>query len=140
VLKVKYFLCSESAAIDLRKSTISAFHIIESAVVQAFPFMLPRISVIAAFERSSEELNVFQITLSVTLGEHQIFLGPIALNFAQQLQTRTVVEMGGLPISSPGKLKFAIRRDDIELAEWSIQIDRLGTQQIEQLPFPPQPN
>ena len=140
MLTVRYFLCAESAALDQRKSTLSAFHILENTYAPLFPFLIPRISILAAFERTPDEPSMFPLILSVTLGEHQIFSGPVAVNFAQQLQTRTLVEMGGLPVSSPGKLKFSLLRDQELVASWTIVIERLNTPGMEQLPFPIQPN
>ena len=140
MLRVKYFLCAESAAVDLRKSTLSAFHILENAYAPIFPFLIPRICVLAAFERTPEEPSLLALALSVTLGEHQVFRGPFALNFAQQLQTRTMVEMGGLPVTSPGELKFSLYREENLVASWAITIERLNAPGMEQLPFPAQPN
>lgn len=140
MLSVKYFFCAESASIDQRKNTLSAFHILDSTYAPLFPFMIPRVSILAAFERTPDEPSLFPLVLLVTLGEEEVFRGPLALNFAQQLTTRTVVEIGGLPVSSPGKLKFTLLREDRELTSWAIIIERLNAPAMEQLPFPAQPN
>jgi hypothetical protein len=140
MLSVKYFLCAESAALDQRRSTLSAFHILENTYAPLFPFLIPRISILAAFERTPEEPSLFPLSLLVTLGEQQVFKGTLAVNFAQQLHTRTVAEIGGLLISSPGKLKFSLFRDKEELASWVIAIERLNIPGMEQLPFPTQPD
>ena len=140
MLSVRYFFCAESASVDQRKNTLSAFHILENTYAPLFPFIIPRVSILAAFERTPDEPSLFPLMLLVTLGGVEVFKGPFALNFAQQLMTRTVVEIGGLPVDSPGKLKFSILRDNHEQASWAITIERLNAPAMEQLPFPIQPN
>lgn len=129
----------------MRKNTFSAFHILDNLVVPLFPYLLPRVCLLAAFQRAQEDPSMTSLTLVVTLGEVKIYSGPFVVNFAQQLQTRTLFEMGGLPIPSPGKLLFSLGRDaDAAVAEplasWSLLIDRLNHPGTEQLPFPPRAN
>jgi hypothetical protein len=104
-----------------------------------FPFVIPRLTVLSAIERTPEEPSLFPIELSVKLGDQEIFKGSIALNFAQQHLTRTILDIGGLLISVPGTLNFLLTREDQELASWAVLIERLNAPSMEQLPFPAGP-
>jgi hypothetical protein len=140
MLKTKYFLCAESAAADIRKNSVSVFHILENVIAPIFPFVIPRICIVASLERTTDEPSIMSLTLLVKLGEAQLFKGPLALNFAHLLQSRTFFEIGGLPVSASGNLNFHLLRDSEELATWTISIERLDAASAVQIPFPMQRN
>src|SRR5882762_425889 len=110
MLTVKYFLCSDSAAIDSRRNTLSIFHIVENMYVPIFPFLMQRISVLASLERTPDEPSLIEASLTATQSASEIFSGPLSLNFAHQLATRAVVEVGGVVIPQPGRLTFTLSK------------------------------
>jgi hypothetical protein len=139
MLKVKYFLCSDSAAIDSRRNTLSIFHIAENMYVPVFPFLMPRISILASIERTLDEPSLMEASISARQGDTELFSGPVSVNFVHQLSTRVVVEVGGVVIPQPGGLKFALHKAAQEIASYEFSVDRLDGPTIEQLPFPTNP-
>jgi hypothetical protein len=104
--------------------------------VPMFPFLMARVCVLASIERSLEEPSLLESTLVATQGETQIFSGPVSLNFAHQILTRAFVEIGGVVVPQPGRLRFALVKDAEELAFYEFTIERLDGPAFEQLPFP----
>lgn len=140
MLRVNYFLCAESSALDQRRNTLSAFHILDNLSVPLFPFVIQRISILASSVRTNDEPSLIQARLSVTLGTSRIFEGAVALNFAQRLMMRTIIEIGGLLINQPGQLKFSLLRGAEEISSYSVPVESMEGPTVEQLPFPDQPN
>ena len=136
MLKVKYFLCSDSAAIDSRRNTLSIFHIAENMYVPVFPFLMQRISILASIERTLDEPSLMEATITAMQGDSEIFSGPLSVNFVQQLSTRVVVEVGGVVVPQPGRLTFTLRKAGEAIASYDFSVDRLDGPTIEQLPFP----
>jgi hypothetical protein len=139
MLTMNYLLCAESSALDQRRNTLCAFHILDNLYVPLFPFVIQRISILASAGRSTEEPSLIQARLVVTLGESKIFECPVALNFAQRSMMRTIIEIGGLLIPQPGRLKFAVFRETEEISSYSVPVERIQGPTVEQLPFPDQP-
>lgn len=140
MLRMKYLLCAESSSLDQRRNSLSAFHILDNLYVPLFPFVIQRLSILAAAERTSDEPSLIQASLLVTLGGSKIFEGAIALNFAQRLLMRTIIEIGGLLIQQPGELKFALLRGTQEIYSYSVPVERMDGPTVEQLPFPDPPH
>ena len=51
-MKVQLFICAESVSLDLRKNSVSAFHIIEEINSPSFPLFTQPFSVVAMIDRT----------------------------------------------------------------------------------------
>ena len=139
MIKAKLFLCADSAALDARINTISAFHIFEQINGASFPLVVPRISIIALLLREEADSSTSQLQLQVHLGDQQLFVGPVDVNFLQQLTTRTLVEMHGIVVSTPGTLSFVLKQGTEIIGSWAIIVNQIGQPAGVQmyLPVPP---
>jgi hypothetical protein len=138
VIEAKLFLCSDSVALDGRHNSISAFHILEQLMAPAFPVAVPRISVIALLTREAEDPNTAEFQLQVHLGNQQLFAGPVAITFLQQLSSRSIIDMHGLVVPAPGTLRFLLRNGEATMGAWTISMLQAGQPSI-QLHFPVSP-
>lgn len=121
-MEVKLILCADSASVDIRHNTFSAFHILEELGAASFPFVLPRLSVIAILERRSDEPPNPEIQLIITLDEQQLFVGPYQANFFNRLTARAIAELQGLVIAHPGTLQAKLIVHDVELGHWTMLV------------------
>jgi hypothetical protein len=137
VIQAKLFLCSDSAVIDARTNTISAFHIMEQINSTAFPVIVPRLSIVAMFEREETDPATVQLQVQIYSGNQQLFAGPLPVNFFQQLQSRTIVDLNGLVVPGLGSLRIVLRNEEQILSSWIIAVNQVG-QPRAQLVFPPQ--
>jgi hypothetical protein len=136
VIRSKLFLCSDSASIDARNNTLSVFHILEQLNAIGFPVVVPRLSVVAIFEREQTDPATIQLQLEIYAGLQQLFAGPIAVNFFQQLMARTVLELNGLVVPAPGNLRVVVTLEGQAVGSWTIPVIELG-QPHAQIVFPP---
>lgn len=129
MLRSKLFLCAESASIDSRSNTISAFHIIEMVNVAGFPAVVPRISVLAVLSREETDAVEANIHLEAFLGVQQLFSGPFPANFVGLL-SKSVVELQGMVLTGPGDLRFILKNGEEVLGSWSMMISQVGQPQM----------
>jgi len=131
------FLCSESAAIDARTNNLSVFHVMEELNAVSFPVLVQRFAVIMLLSRTQDEPQNPALHLRITLGEQNLFEGPLTFSFQQHLRARTVADLFGLVIPAPGDVSVDARVDDQPLAHWTIKVNRVG--QLGLNVFPPMP-
>jgi hypothetical protein len=126
MIDAKLFLCADSAAIDVRMNAMSAFHILEQLNVPSFPVAIPRISVLASLTRENSDPSNIQVQLQIEIAGQQLFAGPMPFNFMQQLSARSILDMQGLLVTSPGNLIFTMSHEGRSLASWTIQVHQVG--------------
>jgi len=140
VIQAKLFFCSDSAALDVRYNTISAFHILEDLNAPTFPIAIPRLAVIAMFSRAEEDPSNVDLQLQILLGPQQLFATPVPLSFVQQLHARTILEISGFVVPSPGSLVFALRNGETLIGSWAIRVNQIGQPAVQlNLPQPVAP-
>lgn len=137
MIQVKLFLCSDSAAVDARTNALSAFHIAEQFNAPSFPVAVPRIAIITILTREAADPSNVQLQVQVYCGDHQLFTGPMAVNFVQQLTARTVIEVHGLVVPTPGTLRFLLRHGDETLSSWTVLANQVGQMPIQMFIAPP---
>ncbi len=141
MLQVRLFLCSESASIDARNNSLSAFHILEQINSPHFPSVIPRLCVILLMTREAEDPSRSGLQLRIELaGGQQLFSGPIDVNFVQQLSARIIIDIQAFLVPAPGNLRFSVRDGQAELCFWSITVMQIAGQPL-QMRFvsPPSP-
>lgn len=139
MLRIKLFFCSESAAIDMRLNTLSAFHIAEELNAPVFPVAIPKLTAIIIFTREQGDPDDPTVQMTISLGGRSLFQNPLVVNFSQRLSTRAVVDINGLVLLAPGTLRFSVRDGERELGTWDIVINQIGQPGMHQLFLPQQP-
>jgi hypothetical protein len=102
-MEVRLFLCAQSAALDARLGTFSAFHILESVNTPALPVALPQMSILGIFERETPSGTDPEIQLRIAIGDKELFSGPFHVKFQNRLRARAIVELQGIVIPAPRK-------------------------------------
>lgn len=138
MIQARLFLCSDSASIDARTNTVSAFHIMEQINAASFPVVMPRLSIIAILEREEADPATLQLQLQIYSGDQQLFAGPLPVNFFQQLISRAILELNGLVVPGPRNLNVVLRNGEQVVGSWMIVVNEVG-QPRAQLVFPPRP-
>jgi hypothetical protein len=138
VIQVRLFFCSDSSAIDGRRNTISAFHIVENLWTPIFPIAIPSLSVIALLTRDQTDQQSVEYQLQVHLGGQQLLSHPLRASFLQQATARVIAEIHGLVVPAPGTLSFSAREGDQIKASWAVLVQQATQGQV-QLHFPPPP-
>ena len=135
-MQIKLFLCADSASIDSRQNTISAFHILEQINAPGFPVVVPRIAVVMLASREQNDPSVVELHLQILLGVQQLFDGPVPINFNQQLLTRAIIDLQGLLLPGPGELRLLLKEADDVLESWAVVVNQVGGTPVQMI-FPP---
>jgi hypothetical protein len=126
VIQARLLLCSDSASIDARLNTISAFHIAEEMNTPSFPVVIPRISLVLMLVREEADPSNVQLQLQIHSANQQVFAGPIPFDFAQRLAGRAIADMHGLLVPLPGLLRFVVLYEERQLGSWAITMNQIG--------------
>ena len=105
---IKYFIVAESVLHDARSNSISAVNILEELLAFSFPIAIPKLSVIAALERSSDEPEKPECRVKCTFNGAEVFNNSIEVDFQGLLRTRAILDFQGLPVLEAGQLEFSI--------------------------------
>ena len=139
MIEAKLFLCSDSAAIDVRLNSLSVFHIIEEINAAVFPVVFARITAIMILTREQGDPDNLALQMSISLGERQLFEGPFQVNFLQRLSCRAVVDLNGVVILAPGNLRFQVRHGAREIAAWNVVVNQVGQPRVQPVVVPQPP-
>lgn len=131
MIESKLFLCADSASIDARTNTLSAFHIVEDYHAAAFPVVVPRISVLMVLFRDPTDPAVPEVQLLVYLGDQQLSASPLPVNFGQRLTVRAIADLNGLVIPGPGVLRFVVGIGAQVVDSWTINANQVGQPAIQ---------
>src|SRR5258708_15770740 len=127
MFRLKLLFCSDSAALDARTQTVSAFHIAEVFRSASFPAVMNRLTVIAYVTRDETDPAQVELQLRVMHGDQQLFVGPIPLNYAAGgLLARAVVVLQGLVIPAPGELSARLVNGEQLQGSWTVTATQVG--------------
>ena len=137
-MRATLFLCSQSSAVDVRRNTISVFHILEELAAPAFPIVIQALSIVAMLELDENEPADPRVLLRILLGDQQLFEGPFQADFRVRRKARALADFNGLVIPAPGVLNVLLHAGDRDIATWQIICHQIAPPQLD-LRFAPEP-
>ena len=138
-MEVKFFLCGQSCSLDVRRNSISIFHILEEVHAPAYPVVLPGLSIVALIALDEGEPIDPRIELRISLGDHRLFTGPFEANFEVRRTARVVAEFLAFVLPAPGLLRLVLHSAGREIANWQVPCEQNAPPQFE-LHFQPGEN
>ena len=126
MIQSKLFVCADSAAVDVRTSALSIFHVLEQVNGPFFPVVIPRVSIVFMLTREEPDPSNFLFQLEIYSGNQQLLARPVAVNFQQQFVSRTVLDVYGVVVPAPVTLRFELRNGEALLGSWSILVNQVG--------------
>jgi hypothetical protein len=121
-MRAKLFLCADSGVIDARLTTLSAFHILDEVAAAGFPFVIPRVAIVSTLTREDHEPVNAVLQLTAQLGDDVLFQAPFRVEFQDRNFSRSIAEIGNILITAPGPLRFILKMEEVQIAEWTINI------------------
>ncbi len=131
-MKVIMFACAQSISIDSQTNNISLFNIIEEINVSSFPIVINNFVVFSFIIREESEPNSISCRLKLILGNELISEIPFELNFQSQNKVRSVVNIMGFIIPTPGLLKVSLNSGEDDLSSWFIDVKSVGQPHVQQ--------
>jgi len=119
---LEYFLVSESLAVDQTTNQASVFNIFEELRATAFPFHVPQMAAICAWNMApSEQGQEYQALLRIVPpgGEPR----EQRINFVgHRLRSRIILRVIGLPIEQAGDLRFEVELNGDHQASHTVTV------------------
>lgn len=115
-------LCADAALRDAETNSISIFSIFEEITVQTLPILIPRFVIVNLLEREETDPATPECQLKIKLGEDILLEQQLRLNFQEKKRTRSIVTIGGLPLTHSGLLSVAISYDNEPVADYTIEV------------------
>src|ERR1044072_5430169 len=106
--KVLLFLCAETVIRDAETNTISIIHVVEEVQSETLPILLPRLVILAVYERGEGDPESLQTQYKITLGSTTMLDQVFPASFGDRLRTRHILQAGGLPVVQPGILDVSV--------------------------------
>ena len=127
MVKIRYFVCCETAINDSKTNNISLINTYERFNGKAFPFLIPKLNAIAVFEKNGDkDIQEFQFRISI--GKNIFFEKPIILNFRGEKTRRFILEFPEFLVPQPGRMFFKIFDGKKNIATYSIDVEHIQTQ------------
>jgi hypothetical protein len=131
MIQARLFLVAESAAIDTRFNTLSAFHIMDQINAATFPVAVPHLSVLIMLVRDQTDPSETQLQFEVYCGTQQLLAQAVPANFQQQLAMRVILDLHALLVPSPNPLRFTLRNEASSIGSWTINLNQIGEAQVQ---------
>jgi|SRR5882672_10205499 uncharacterized protein DUF6941 len=126
-MEVRLLAAAEISVLDQRTNGLSIINIIDELGSPAFPFIVPRVSIVAILEREMTEPETYEgFSFSAHFNGQVPFSVGVGINFQGKPKLRSLMDVGGLVIQTPGTLRIALNREGTELAAWYVQVIQIG--------------
>lgn len=126
-MEIALFAITQSVSVDQQRNTLSLFHVIEELNSPSFPLAVPAFHMAALFVRSADEENApGGIEFVITHEGRELVRHPTPTNFQGRLRLRTVLEVGGIAVTSPGLMIASVEMRGAQLATWRIVVNSIA--------------
>jgi len=122
MIRTRLCFVAEGVIRDGETNAISAFNLLEQIAAVSVPFFIQRISFFVLWERNADDHNRIDGQFTITLNDTNLITKEVSLDFSEGNETRTIINLGGLVVQSPGSLRFSIQLQDGASAEYAITI------------------
>lgn len=122
MIRSSLMLCAQGVIRDAETNNISVFAIFENITPEGLPLLIPRFMVLAFLERDDSDPSEIKCSLRITLGEETILEQVLDINFQDKKRNRTIINIGGLPVSKQGTLETSLWLANEMLNQYKIEV------------------
>ena len=123
MIRPKLLFCAEGVVVDQMTNNASAFNILEQLNFLSLPVVFPRMFILNLLERSKEDPKNWKGRLRIDLAGSVILDQPLEHKFEDQLRSRHITTLGGLPITQPGIMEISlVDENDEKIISYTIEI------------------
>lgn len=102
-------LCADRVIRDAETNNISVIGILEGITPEGLPLFVPRLMIFALLNRDKEEdPSQIKCTIRIGIGDSKILEHELDIDFQDKARNRTIVNIGGLVISTNGMLEVSL--------------------------------
>jgi len=129
-VNIRLLLVCEVALVDRRTNNLSLVNIWNELTPNGFPFVVPRLVLVAVFEREGDEESP-EVILRIKQEGTVLFSQSFVAQFKGKSRTRHILEIHGLVVSEPKPLVFQLLRNHRQAAKYDLIINSVpGSKEI----------
>lgn len=137
-MEVLFFAVADSAAIDVGTNRVSIFNLLEQISSTTYPGVYPSMTVMAIASRERTEPSLFNLTIRIGMKGQEPFVNSgLVMDFQDRIRARSLGQIAGLSVPSPGVLRFELLQEGNLLSSWETIVERVGEPTFVQQPTGP---
>ncbi|SRR5713101_6171815 len=114
---------AEGVVVDSETNLVSLFNVLEEITPLGFPFLIPRLTVVATTQRDEGDPPVpADCSMRFLLDQDLLLEAPADINFRDRPRNRFKLTIGGLLIPRPGKLTVSLVVGGATLNSYAIAV------------------
>ena len=107
--KGRLLVCAEGVSIDKQSNNATIFSMIEQLNFKSLPVVYPKLVVFMLLEKDGGNGEQWDGELSISMDGSEIGgKPPITVDFQGKRRARSIVTIGGLPITQAGKMEVSL--------------------------------
>ncbi len=122
MLRTQIAICTKRAIQDSQENMLSLVDVIEEINSPAFPFIIPRLSVVWVLEREANDPPTAAGSIVFFNGTQQLNEFPLEIDFQQSNRTRAIFVIAGVAIQQPGTLRISFRLNGTEQSSYAFPV------------------
>jgi len=122
MIRPKLLLCAEGVAIDQKSNNASAFNILEQLNFVSLPVVFPKIVILSILERDKGDPEKWRGKLRINLAGSDIVDQPLEHNFQGKPRSRSILTIGGLPITQPGTMEISLCENGNKIILYTVEV------------------
>ena len=130
MLRTRISICAKRVIQDSQENSLSLIDVIEEINSPAFPFIIPRLSIVWVLERDTGDQETTTGSVVFLNGGRQLNEFPVDIQFQSSNTTRAILVIGGVAIEEPGRIKISFRLNGTEQSTYEFQVNA-QTQQFQ---------
>jgi hypothetical protein len=120
MVTAKFMIAAEGVILDSDTKAVSIFSILEDVQAEGFPVFIQKISLFVVLERAEGDSANQEFKIKISLGDLDLGVSPVAVNFQDKMRSNTIIRMYGIVIPSPGVLAATVLDGDRVLCSYTI--------------------
>ena len=121
MITLQSLLVADRAIRDSETGNLSIINILEDITAEAFPILIPRLTVVAFINKETNDDSTQILHLKICNNENIISNNQIKVDFREKNKSKVIIQLGTLPINELGKVHFILENiNRVELERYSI--------------------
>lgn len=133
MISVKLLLCAERVIRDAESNSITVVNLLEDFASPGFPLFIQNMCLFALTERQEDDAQDHQFLFKIHLNDNELVSLEVQSKFGDKLRHRNIINVSGFVIPNPGQLKLSLFHEDKEVAEYLMQVKKIGPPEIKSI-------
>lgn len=122
MIRPKLLLCAEGVVVDQKSNNVSAFNILQQLNFNTLPVAFPKMVILSVLERDAGDSDKWNGEIRISLASSDILNQPLKHDFHGLPRSRSMMTIGGLPITQPGTMEVCLCEKGKKIISYTIEV------------------